>query len=137
MKDEDQAVRRAAARGVDAPFGEVTKRHTARLRAIIEEHGWPGRSLVGEDGSMAAWVIAQHLDHDVPLQRRCLALLEVAVAKNEADAESLAFLTDRVLVNEGQPQRYGTQGSGAVTPADRARVNANRRVLGLAPLPPR
>ncbi len=50
MKDEDQAVRRAAARGVEAPFAEVTKRHTARLRAIIEEHGWPGRSLVGEDG---------------------------------------------------------------------------------------
>jgi hypothetical protein len=93
--------------------------------------------LVGEEGSIAAWVIAQHLDHDPALQRRCLELLERAVAAADADAESLAFLTDRVLVNEGRPQRYGTQGAGAVTPADRARVNANRRVLGLPPLPAR
>ena len=83
---------------------------------------------------MAAWVLAQHLDEELALQRQCLGLLEGAVADGEADAESLAYLTDRVLVNEGKPQRYGTQGNGAVTAADRARVNANRKALGLPPL---
>jgi len=28
---------------------------------------------------------------------------------SEADAASMAYLTDRVLVGEGKPQRYGTQ----------------------------
>jgi hypothetical protein len=64
-----------------------------------------------------------------------LGLLERAVADGEADAESLAYLTDRVPVNEGKPQRYGTQGDGAAV--DVARVNANRKALGLEPLPTR
>ncbi len=64
-----------------------------------------------------------------------LGLLERAVADGEADAESLAYLTDRVPVNKGKPQRYGTQGDGAAV--DVARVNANRKALGLEPLPAR
>lgn len=134
LRDEDQRVRADARRGIHTRFAEVTRRHTARLRAIIHVHRWPGRSLVGEDGSIAAWVIAQHLDHDQALQQRCLTLLERAVAANEADATSLAFLTDRVLVNAGQLQRYGTQGAGAVGEVERARINSNRRTLGRPPL---
>ncbi len=30
---------------------DVVRAHTARLRGIVSEHGWPGRSLVGEDGA--------------------------------------------------------------------------------------
>lgn len=141
LMQEDQRLRREAAAPVDAGaadfparFREAASRHARVLRGVLDAHGWPGRSLVGDDGALAAWLLAQHLDDDPPLQRRCLELLERAVAANDADAESLAWLTDRVLVNEGKPQRYGTQGNGAITPADRARVNANRRTLGLPPL---
>ena len=83
--------------------------HGDRLRPILREHGWPGRSLVGEDGAESAWLIVQHCDRQLDLQREALALLTAAVAAGEASARQLAYLTDRVCVNEGRPQRYGTQ----------------------------
>ena len=48
-------------------------------------------------------------DAEPEFQRRCLALLTEAVADGEADPGNLAYLTDRVLCAEGEPQRYGTQ----------------------------
>jgi hypothetical protein len=31
-----------------------------RLVEILDTHGWPGKSLVGEDGAEAAWTLALH-----------------------------------------------------------------------------
>jgi Family of unknown function (DUF6624) len=83
--------------------------NTDRLRAIIAEHGWPGRALVGDDGAEAAWLIAQHADHQLDFQREALALLERAVHDGDASASHLAYLKDRVRMNEGRPQLFGTQ----------------------------
>jgi hypothetical protein len=63
--------------------------NTDRLRAIIAEHGWPGRALVGDDGAEAAWLIAQHADHQLDFQREALALLERAVHDGDAPASRL------------------------------------------------
>lgn len=65
--------------------------------------------MVGDDGTRAAWLIAQHADHDVALQERALELLDAAVERGEAPMHVAAFLTDRVCVNRGRPQVYGTQ----------------------------
>jgi hypothetical protein len=46
---------------------------------------------------------------------------------------AVAYLTDRVLVNEGKQQMYGTQGAGATSPSEEARIDKNRRALGLEP----
>jgi hypothetical protein len=46
------------------------------------------------------------------VQRRALALLAEAVAAGEASPRELALLRDRVLVNEGNEQIYGTQIAG-------------------------
>jgi len=117
------------------------RRHNARLRAIIDAHGWPGSSLVGEDGCRAAGFIVQHAILDPGLQRRCVGILDEAVARGEAAPFMLALLTDRVHVEEGQPQVYGTQYSGApdgrVEPspiADPEGVDERRRAVGLGPL---
>jgi Family of unknown function (DUF6624) len=116
--------------------------NTAWLKAVIDIHGWPLRSQVGETGALAAWLLAQHADHDVPFQRRCLVLLQQAVAAGEADAVHLAYLTDRVLCAEGRPQRYGTQfwhgpdGRGQLTAQpteDPARLDERRLAVGLEP----
>jgi len=78
-----------------------------RLREIIEELGWPPRSLVGDDGSHAAWLLVQHSDS--VYQRRVLPALAEAVQRGEARGADLAYLTDRVRQNMGLPQLYGTQ----------------------------
>ncbi|HEU5384690.1 MAG TPA: TFIIB-type zinc ribbon-containing protein [Streptosporangiaceae bacterium] len=79
------------------------------LKQVVTSVGWPGRSLVSEDGAHAAWLLAQHADSDPGFQRRCLDLLTAAVEDGEATAVEQAYLTDRVLLAEGKPQEYGTQ----------------------------
>ena len=79
------------------------------LRQVITDVGWPGKSLVGEDGAQAAWLLARHADTDPAFQRRCLDLLTAAVERGEATMVQQAYLTDRVLLHEGKPQEYGTQ----------------------------
>lgn len=113
----------------------------ARLAEILDHHGWPGWDLVGEKGSSAAWLIAQHADLDPELQVRALDLLEEAVAAGNASPGDLAYLTDRVAVARGEDQTYGTQircqGSEPVpaTPiADEAAVEQRREGAGLPTL---
>jgi len=91
----------------------VPHRQHARLCAIIETHGWPGRSLLGEDGCRTAGFVVQHAILNPERQRRGVALLTEAVTKREAEPCLFALLTDRVLMQEGKPQISGTQESGA------------------------
>ncbi len=78
------------------------------LDAIIEQYGWPGVTLVGPEGSRAAWMIAQHAICTPHLQRKFLDHLQDTVEQGDAPARQLALLTDRIRFNEGRPQRYGT-----------------------------
>jgi hypothetical protein len=118
----------------------VDAANTARMQAIVQARGWPGRTLVGDDGAQAAWLLVQHADHDPAFQRVCLELLGGAVQAGEADARHHAYLTDRVLLAEGSQQLYGTQflaagGSWQLRPlADPDRVDDRRRQVGLEPL---
>jgi hypothetical protein len=110
------------------------------MRELVAEHGWPGRTLVGEDGAHAAWLLAQHADHDPDFQRECLTLLAAAVQAGEASAADHAYLDDRVAVAEDRPQLYGTQfrqeGDRLVPApiADAAHVDQRRAALGLPTL---
>ncbi|MFJ3933762.1 MULTISPECIES: DUF6624 domain-containing protein [unclassified Streptomyces] len=79
------------------------------LGAIVAQGGWPGRSRAGEDGCRAALVIALHADHDRDLQSRLLDALRQAAQQGDATPAQWARLQDRVLVNSGKPQLYGTQ----------------------------
>ncbi|MER5890506.1 DUF6624 domain-containing protein [Streptomyces sp. NPDC001941] len=83
--------------------------NTAWIKAVIAEHGWPGTDLVGERGADDAWLLVQHADRDLAFQRAALEHLAKAVDADQAPARHLAYLTDRVLVADGQPQVYGTQ----------------------------
>jgi hypothetical protein len=115
LAEADQRLRRGWShldqRGRHAAIEEEHLR-AARLAEIVAHQGWPGTSVVGEDGSSAAWLIVQHADHDVDFQERALVLLNSAVARGEARASDAALLTDRVCVNRGRPQVYGSQFSG-------------------------
>jgi hypothetical protein len=151
----DQELRRRRAAGPNAVHDRhPTAEHTAEQAAVdadnsawlvgvVALHGWPGRSLVGEDGAMAAWMLAQHAEAFPDRQRTLLAALSRAVADGEASPAQLAYLEDRVRVGEGRPQRYGTQylvtADGARTPfpvEDPAGLDARRAAAGLPPTVP-
>jgi len=146
---EDDAVRaRLAADGslFDGyhPEMEAVHRHNAAaLRDVIARVGWPGRSLVGDDGAAAAWRIVQHAIGEPEFMRGCLAMTREAVAAGEADPAEAAFLEDRLRVFEGRPQLYGTQydwddkgGAMVLTYGVEASesVEDRRRAVGLPPL---
>ena len=129
--DRSQEAMRAA-RKADAA-------RAARLEEIVALHGWPGRSLVGDEGATAAWIITQHADHDVRFQERMLERLRDCVDGDDASVKHAAYLADRVCVNRGRPQIYGTQFGGAGETygprsiADPTGLDERRAGVGLGP----
>ena len=118
----------------------LTAEHGDRLATLMARHGWPTAGLVGDDASRCAWKIAMHADRQLDVQRRALTLLGEAVAAGDGSPRDLAMLRDRVLVNEGHPQIYGTQiaavEDGRPVPwpvADPERMEELRAGVGLAP----
>ena len=137
----DQTVRTARDPDVRR-MREVDGDNTAWLKTVVSERGWPARSQLGTAAAEAAWLLAQHADADPDFQRRCLALLDAAVRAGEVSPAHLAYLADRVLRADGEPQLYGTQfwtgpdGSGALEPApiqDVDHLDERRAAVGLEP----
>jgi len=117
----------------------VDTENTRRIREVVARHGWPGRTLVGVDGAHAVWLLVQHADHDRAFQKECLEKMRQA-APGEVSGRDIAYLTDRVLVGEGKPQRYGTQlqlQNGKLIPQTLetpGEVDRRRGELGMEPL---
>ena len=92
-----------------------------------------------EDGAQAAWLLAQHADRDLDLQRAFLDALRGAVGEGEAAPANLAYLEDRVRVADGRPQLYGTQFTvterefGPCPIEDPQRLDERRAAVGLEP----
>lgn len=115
MQAEDERVREELAKtgelfdGYHPTMEAVHLKNAARLEEMIDCHGWLGKSLVGEDGAEAAWLIVQHAISRPDLQRRFLPLLKAQIERGENPAWQAAFLEDRILSFEGKPQIYGSQ----------------------------
>lgn len=87
----------------------IDLRNTAWLKKVLKQHGWPDIKMVGKKGSIAAWILAQHADHDPEFQYHCLELMTKSYLQGNIEPEYFALLTDRVRVNQGKKQIYGTQ----------------------------
>lgn len=114
-----------------------------RLRAIIKQYGYPGKSLVGTPTNEAAWSIIQH-SNEID---KYLPLMKAAAKREELPFSLYAQMLDRQLMREGKEQLYGTQAMGynPVNPAtgrresqppfvwpikDAAKVNERRKQAG-------
>lgn len=124
------------------PRIEALHRYNAeRLSALVDVHGWPGVSLVGEDGAAAAWRIAHHAIATPSLQRRFRDCLAEAAQHGEVPPLQLAMMEDRIRHLEGRPSRYGTlldwTPTGTLSPGpveEPDSVDVRRAALGLPPL---
>lgn len=79
------------------------------IKQIFHQYGYPGFSLVGESGSSRFWAIVQHCDDDIKFQQEVLVQMDKEVQHHNASGKNYAYLKDRVLINQGHKQLYGTQ----------------------------
>lgn len=86
-------------------MNETDSLNILRLSAIIREHGYPGKTLVGTPANEAAFFIIQHskqIDRYIPLVRQ-------AAKQKEIPYPLYAMMLDRHLMQQGKKQVYGTQ----------------------------
>lgn len=118
---------------------QIDAENTKWLKTVLDQHGWPTKSLAGKDGAHAVWLLVQHADRDTKFQRHCLDLMS-KLPKGEIPPQDVAYLTDRVLLAEGKMQLYGTQFApkdGKLQPKpieDEPNVDARRAAVGLPPM---
>ncbi|ATC24834.1 DUF6624 domain-containing protein [Caulobacter vibrioides] len=98
---------KAARKAIWAPIEEADAENERALLAMVPPEGWFLKSRYGDRAAKAAFNIVQHSNLD--LWRRFVPVLEPLVAKGEVDGQSYGLMYDRLALNEGRPQRYGSQ----------------------------
>lgn len=120
----------------------VFRTNQKRVKEIFDHYGFVGFDLAGEKGSSDFWLIVQHSDHNPSFQLKVLEEMKKEVEKGNADSRTFGLLVDRVKLNTGQPQIYGTQVSYNMEICqayprnleDSINVNKRRAEIGLEPL---
>ncbi len=120
IRYEDQRYRREM-RGVEEKYGWESPQmdslwvlqnaadsiNTIRICELIEEMGYPGKSIVGDGQASTAFLVIQHADLEI--QEKYLSIITEAADKGEVSWRSVALLVDRVNMRNGRPQIYGSQ----------------------------
>jgi hypothetical protein len=117
-------------------------RSTAALRELLDRYDWIDRHRFGAGVSSRAWILAQHADDHPDFQRTVLARMEPYLENGGIRPRDYAYLWDRVAVNTGGLQRYGTQPMAQCNPdgtldlrpmEDPETVDARRAAMNLGP----
>ncbi len=108
------------------------------MKQIVAEVGWIDIPRFGRE-SNSAWLLVQHMDHDLDFQKQCLDLMlqlpEASVARHD-----IVWLTDRIMMKEEGMQLYGTQfmvgkkGDYLMPLKDIEHVDEHRIKMGLKPI---
>lgn len=77
-----------------------------RVQAILQQYGYPGKSLVGAPTNEAAWHVIQHTPALIP---QYLPMMKTAAETGELPFRLYATMLDRQLMFENKEQLYGTQ----------------------------
>ena len=111
----------------------------AKISAILDKDGYPGKSKVGAGLSGTAFLVIQHAPHEA--QEKYFDTLKEAADAEELSWSSFALLVDRISLGRGELQIYGSQvindddGNPIFAPIeDEANVNKRRAEVGLGPL---
>lgn len=84
---------------------EIDQSNIRRVKQIIKQYGYPGTKLVGSPTNKAAWYVIQHSENI----SEYFPLIEKAGRDRELPADLVATMQDRLLMNQGKEQVFGTQ----------------------------
>lgn len=90
-------------------IAETDLKNRKIAKAIYKEHGYPTISMVGAEKAHEFWVVVQNCNFDTDFQLAVLKDMDRLILEDEADRRDYAYLSDRVRINLGMKQVYGTQ----------------------------
>jgi hypothetical protein len=108
---------------------------TALERAlyVIDTYGWLGKSQIGSVANQTLFLMVQHAENP-QVRKKYFPMLEKSAKAGQSSMSDLASMQDRMLVDAGKKQLYGTQRTlkGKVYPVeDLEHLNQRRREVGL------
>jgi len=114
--------------------------HLITIKNILDEHGWLGADVIGNQGTLTLFLVIQHSNPEA--QQEYLPMMREAVKNGNAHASHLALLEDRVALGKGEKQIFGSQigqdpetGEYYVSPLlDPDNVDKRRAEVGLDPI---
>ncbi|WP_407704770.1 DUF6624 domain-containing protein [Tenacibaculum tangerinum] len=118
-------------------INETDSINLIKIKKILDERGWLGQKVIGNQGNSTLFLVIQH--SDLETQLKYLPMMREAVKIGNASASSLALLEDRVALRQGKRQIYGSQigrdqetGEYYVSPLiEPEKVNERRAEVGL------
>lgn len=110
------------------------------VEKILDEHGWLGADVIGEQGNKTLFLVIQH--SDLETQLKYLPMMREAVQLGNARKIDFALFEDRIAMRQGKRQIYGSQisknydtGEIYVWPLiEPEKVNERRAEVGLGPI---
>lgn len=113
-----------------------------KVEEILASDGWPSTEEVGQKGCETIFHVLQHADYHVSWQKQYLPKVRQAAKAGKIDSSEMAMFIDRVKINSGQKQVYGTQigyykptGQHFVKPLKQPMtVEKRRKQVGLPPM---
>ncbi|MDT3356028.1 MAG: hypothetical protein LIR35_00345 [Bacteroidota bacterium] len=122
--DNDQAAREWTKRMTSLSADEIVEYSTemervdslnqATVFCILDKEGWP--SHLSDKANRGIWIVIDH--SDLTYRSKYLGLVKEKAEEGVLDKTDYAILNDRVLMEEGKPQIYGTQIKMAATIVD-------------------
>ena len=119
---------------------ETDSTNLASVSRILDTYGWP--SGLSDEANKAIFLVIDH--SDLKTMNKYIGLFRDAVEKGFLSMNDLVTMEDRMLMNAGKPQKYGTQAYSLVEDGktviyiwpveDPDKLDALRKSVGLIPI---
>ena len=119
---------------------ETDSTNLAAVSRILDTYGWT--SGLSDEANKAIFLVIDH--SDLKTMNKYIGLFRDAVEKGYIQMNDLVTMEDRMLMNAGKPQKYGTQAYSLVEDdktviylwpvEDPDRLDALRKSVGLMPI---
>ena len=119
---------------------ETDSTNLASVSRILDTYGWP--SGLSDEANKAIFLVIDH--SDLKTMNKYIGLFRDAVEKGFLSMNDLVTMEDRMLMNAGKPQKYGTQAYSLVEDGktviyiwpveDPDKLDALRMSVGLIPI---
>ncbi len=129
--ESDQRIRKA---NQPIKYAKEDHRNQELVISIIEKCGMPTLKEVNQRQMDAIWLGLQHSTAEI--RKKYFPYVEKAVKNGDLSKQQYALMKDRMLMDEGKPQIYGSQiENGKLYELENpAKVNERRKAMGLEPI---